>query len=188
MNKSEMDKIKPYKDKYDDDDSMTDGDIILHDPSVEIGDVKGKDCQRSGGIHYPFGKQLPVLPIVCIDQGETNPEIFYPFGADIDEHPKLSGHPRFYEIIEEMKQIHSAKNQDYAKESDPLDNLKQCQKIGIAPHIGCFIRMQDKFSRLMNLIGGKEAQVKDESISDTLTDLAVYSVLCRVLWEEREVK
>jgi len=99
---------------------------------------------------------------------------------------ELKGHPRFYEIIEEMKRIHSAKNQDYAKESDPLDNLKQCEKIGIPAHIGCFIRMQDKFSRLTNLFSGKEAQVKDESINDTLTDLAVYSVLCRVLLEERK--
>ena len=148
------------------------------------------------------------------------------YTGDGNTSPRLCGHPRFYEIVEEMKRIHSAKNQDYAKKEDPLDNLKQCEKIGIPAHIGCFIRMQDKMSRATNLIGGQsgnkslrdalslvaellrvygaqeqaqqldalilllwgkkqEAQVKDESINDTLTDLAVYSVLCRVLWEER---
>ena len=153
----------------------------------------------------------------------------YPYGMCVPGTPKFCGHPRFYEIIREMERIHSAKNQDYAKKEDPLDNLKQCEKIGIPAHIGCFIRMQDKMSRATNLIGGtannqilcviletvshmlyacgaqklakqldalilllwgskKEAQVKDETVDDTLTDLAVYAVLCRVLLEERKVK
>ena len=97
----------------------------------------------------------------------------------------LKGHPRFYELIEKMKQIHSSKNQDYASSEDPLKNLRGCERIGIPAHIGCFIRMQDKYSRLENLIGGlKEPQVKDESIPDTLMDLAVYSLLDIILIEE----
>lgn len=99
---------------------------------------------------------------------------------------KLKGHPRFYELIEMMQQIHSSKNQDYAKEEDPLSNLRGCERIGIPAHVGCCIRMQDKFSRFENLIGGKEAQVKDESILDTLMDLAVYALLCRILIEEQK--
>ncbi len=97
---------------------------------------------------------------------------------------EFKGHPRFYELIERMKEIHSSKNQDYAKEEDPLQNLCQCEKIGIPAHIGCFIRMQDKWSRITNLIKGQEPEVKDETVKDTLMDLAVYSLLCIILIEE----
>jgi hypothetical protein len=135
MNKSEMDKIKPY--------------VLGQGPSCI---TKTTEEIRTNG--------TPVMA-------------------------NLKGHPRFYELLDEAARIHSAKNQDYAKESDPLANLKQCEKLGIPSYIGCFIRMQDKFSRLTNLFSGQEAKVKDESIADTLTDLAVYSLLCRVLWEEK---
>jgi len=39
------------------------------------------------------------------------------------------------------------------------------------------VRMDDKMRRLKQLIKGNPAQVKDESIRDTLMDLANYSIM-----------
>jgi len=35
------------------------------------------------------------------------------------------GHPRFYEILEELSTLHSMKNHDYATGGDPLGNFKR---------------------------------------------------------------
>lgn len=39
------------------------------------------------------------------------------------------------------------------------------------------VRMGDKFNRIKSLISGNPNNVKDEAIEDTLTDLAVYSMM-----------
>jgi len=46
--------------------------------------------------------------------------------------------------------------------------------------------MSDKFSRVTQLASGKKRQVKDETIIDSLKDLAAYSLLCVILYEERK--
>lgn len=93
------------------------------------------------------------------------------------------GHPRFYELLEELANLHSQKNHDYAGVEEPLANLKECKRIGVDPFIGCFIRMQDKYMRLCNLIQ-RPPQVHDENKRDTLIDLAIYALLGIILLEE----
>lgn len=50
------------------------------------------------------------------------------------------------------------------------------------------MRLSDKLSRIMQLtrkaLEGREAAVKDETVKDTLIDLANYSILCTILYEE----
>lgn len=101
----------------------------------------------------------------------------------------LKGHPRFYELIDEIKMIHHLKNQDYASQEDPLRNLRASEKIGVPAYKGNFIRMLDKYERSINLIARDfHANVKGESIKDTLKDLAVYALLEIILIEESEEK
>ena len=104
----------------------------------------------------------------------------------------MNGHPRYYEIIEELKELHSRKNSDYASAGDPLSNLRACEKLGIDPFTGVMIRFQDKWDRLIELtkkkLEGEGPAVKDESIIDTLMDNAVYSVLAIILLEEEKEK
>ena len=95
---------------------------------------------------------------------------------------KKAGHPRFYELLEKMSDLHLRKNQDYSGDK-PLANLKECEKLGISAWKGVLIRLSDKYSRIMQL-ANNEAQVKEESIIDTLMDQAVYSLLCIILLEE----
>lgn len=98
---------------------------------------------------------------------------------------KMAGHPRFYELLELMKETHDKKNSDYSDDEDPFSNFRECEKFGIPAYKGALVRMSDKWSRIINLInkGGKH-KVKDESITDTLIDLANYALITTILIEE----
>ena len=98
----------------------------------------------------------------------------------------LHGHPRFYEILEQMKELHSRKNHDYAGASDPLKNLRACKRLKLLPFMGVMVRLQDKWSRLEEFVKSGTLMVKDESVKDTLMDNAVYSVLAIILYEEQQ--
>jgi hypothetical protein len=106
----------------------------------------------------------------------------------IIEKEKLSGHPMFYEILEEMKQIHAVKNKDYGG-GDPLGNFKtSADSLGISPFKGILVRLSDKWSRISNIVKSGETHVKDETIEDTLKDLACYSILAIIVRRETEIK
>jgi len=93
------------------------------------------------------------------------------------------GHPRFYELLEEIAKLHDKKNSNYAIDGDPLSNLKASEAFGIPAWQGTLVRMSDKWARLIELAKGKPDLV-GESYVDTLKDLAVYCLLDIVLWEE----
>lgn len=93
------------------------------------------------------------------------------------------GHPEVYRLLEKMADLYDRKNTDYSGDKDPLVNLRACEEIGIPAWKGVLIRMSDKFSRIKQL-SVKEANVKDETITDTLLDLSVYCLLCIVLYHE----
>jgi len=79
------------------------------------------------------------------------------------------------DILEKHKElcdkIHNtcvAKNHDYGNSASDLYN-----KFGLISYI---VRMNDKMNRINTLIK-REAEVKDEKITDTLLDLANYCLL-----------
>ncbi len=87
------------------------------------------------------------------------------------------GHKRFYELLDEIAQLHSSKSHDYGGK-DPLSNLREFGWKGV------IVRLGDKYCRLRNFAKQGELKVKDESLKDTLMDNAVYSLLAIVLFEE----
>ena len=60
-----------------------------------------------------------------------------------------------------------------------------CEQMGIPAWKGALVRMTDKISRLWNF-AKKEKYLVDESIEDTLKDLAVYSLITIILFRRRE--
>lgn len=109
---------------------------------------------------------------------------------------KKHGHPRFYKLLDEISDLHSRKNHDYAGKQDPLANLKACERIKIScpkckhtfpmpAWIGCIVRMIDKWSRILNFVEQGELKVKRESLKDALQDNAVYSLLDIILFDEQ---
>ena len=122
------------------------------------------------------GGGLPGSTGDCVPSIAPRP---FPFGSG------RHGSTRFYALLEEIAELHSRKNHDYAATTDPLSNLRMAETFGVPAWKGVLIRMSDKWSRITQLVSGK--QPKNESLKDSLLDLAVYSLLTIVLLEEPHV-
>lgn len=87
---------------------------------------------------------------------------------------------RFHkEACEKMQEITKAKNADYTgASSDPFANFSQVEILGIcSAEQGFLTRMIDKMSRINSFVQQGTLQVKEESVEDTLLDLANYCLL-----------
>jgi hypothetical protein len=81
-----------------------------------------------------------------------------------------------------------AKNNDYAGDEDPLNNLRRSLDLGIEPFLGVIIRLKDKESRRDRLAKGISPKVKNESLRDTMVDSIVYNAIGIFLLDEAEAK
>lgn len=73
--------------------------------------------------------------------------------------------------------ISKKKMNDYTGEN-PFDNFLLASMTGATVEQGLLIRIGDKFSRACNLIGkGTKQEVSDESVIDTLADMANYCAI-----------
>ena len=97
----------------------------------------------------------------------------------------MSQSERFYQLLETMKETHDAKRHDYANDEDVFANFRTCEAAGIPAWKGCCIRIGDKFSRIMGFAKKEKLKVKDESIKDTLIDMANYALIALILYEEQ---
>lgn len=84
----------------------------------------------------------------------------------------------FMDITTNMAKTYAAKNHDYGNSFE-----QSCDKFGI---IASVVRLGDKMNRIESLTT-KEAKVKDESIKDTLLDLANYAIMT-VMWLNQQPK
>ena len=85
---------------------------------------------------------------------------------------------QFANEAKQCVELYSKKNHDYGNSFD-----KGMDNIGIAYGVG---RIYDKMNRLVTLTK-KEAQIKDESIDDTLRDLACYSMMM-LAYRKRQIE
>lgn len=72
------------------------------------------------------------------------------------------------EICKELNEIYNKKNNDYGHS---FGKTRKKNKNAIV------VRLADKFHRLENLLNGHKAEVKEESILDTLMDMANYCIM-----------
>lgn len=92
----------------------------------------------------------------------------------------------FITLLDKQKEIALKKNSDYAGERDFLGNFKMAEALGIKPSTGIAIRLSDKWSRVCQLIQKDKPAVKDESLEDTLLDMANYSILMILCLKEEQ--
>ena len=95
---------------------------------------------------------------------------------------------RFYEIIDVIKNLHDQKRHDYGANEDIFANFRLSELSGIPAWQGSVIRMGDKYARISNFIKKGELKFKGENIKDTLMDMAIYSLITMILYEEEEEK
>ena len=79
-------------------------------------------------------------------------------------------------ICESLNDLYKAKNEDYGDSFG-----KSYREYGLT--MSC-IRLEDKLNRLKSLNKNGNAQVKDESIQDTLMDLANYAIMTLIELEK----
>jgi hypothetical protein len=108
-----------------------------------------------------------------INVAPTGSSVEFPAGGD----------PRFRAVLAEMLTIHISKSHDYGTGANPYANYSAAESIGVPAWKSCFIRALEKVQRLTNAFGGKE--LKNESVTDSLLDLANQVVIAKVLWDTR---
>ena len=90
---------------------------------------------------------------------------------------------RFNEILSELSAMHAKKMEDYGTDNDPYANVRASEFFGVPGWIGCLMRGHDKMIRLMKAARG--GTMSNESIEDSLRDLAVYAIIGLCLWEQQ---
>lgn len=85
----------------------------------------------------------------------------------------------FRTLLDRMETIVGEKNADYADNNDPFANFREFGELGF------LVRMSDKWKRIRNLLKPEATKpiVKDETVEDTLLDLAIYCLLL-LCWRE----
>lgn len=86
-----------------------------------------------------------------------------------------------------MVEVMKKKNQDYSSaDADPFHNFKAVERAGVASvEQGFYTRMTDKMMRLASFIKNGKLMVEDEKVTDTLEDLANYSLLLACYLEDK---
>lgn len=74
----------------------------------------------------------------------------------------------FAKVVKQMTELYAEKNHDYGNSFDKGMNV-----IGLPYGVG---RLYDKMNRIIELMNN-EAEVKDETMEDTVLDLACYAVM-----------
>jgi len=98
------------------------------------------------------------------------------------------------EFIEQLKQNQEKdlqtlknKNNDYGDSEDPFHNFRMVEDSGLMTvEKGIAVRMSDKMQRVMNLLQKKEADVDDETLEDTLSDLRNYANILQTFIQQKD--
>ena len=96
--------------------------------------------------------------------------------------PKATGSLAFHQVLDELGDMHDRKQADYGVTGDPFANVRASEDFGIPAWVGCMIRANDKMRRLMK--ASQDHELVNESIEDSLIDLAVYTAIAVVLYRE----
>jgi hypothetical protein len=117
--------------------------------------------------------------------------------ADFNPYPTPKGHPKFYEIVDKMKELHSKKNADYAEgmKEGPLGNFLRTSAIqrlypGLdwsSPFGVAAAYMLKQLDAALVLKATSKESLTGEPVEARLFDVAVYSVLMMIL-DEAEAK
>jgi len=93
-------------------------------------------------------------------------------------------------LLDEAWDLHQRKNAGYAGEdnADPWANFRMSEAFGISAFDGCLVRLSDKYIRITNLRKRPENDKVNESIRDTLQDLAAYALIAVCLLDEEKAE
>lgn len=135
-------------------------------------------------VNEEYKKLIEKLEIVMYRASLAHPNIVI-LDEVIDSLKRLGTRPilpdnieQFISITQDMTKVYAAKNHDYGNSFEQSLN-----KFGL---IASIVRLGDKINRIESLTK-KESQVKDESIKDTLLDMANYCIMT-LMWLNKQQK
>ena len=143
-----------------------DNKIVTDSATIKVGELFREGFEA--GIDYGYE---PSVQIVADNFEYTNKMPRQLSLADLDN---VKVHDR---ICLELNNIYEKKNADYGNSFE-----NSLDKHGL---IAGIVRMDDKMSRLISLNSKNEQQVIDESLRDTLMDLANYAIMS-VMWLDEQ--
>ncbi len=94
----------------------------------------------------------------------------------------MAGDLRFHALLDEIGDLHDARQRGYGRPGDPFANVRASEDFGVPAWVGCMIRANDKMRRLQSVARGSE--LTDEDVLDCFSDLAVYALIGRILYKE----
>jgi hypothetical protein len=92
----------------------------------------------------------------------------------------------FSEVLAEMQAMHDKKSQDYGVQADPFANVRASEDFGIPGWLGTIVRLNDKITRIKSF--AKNGSLANESLRDSLIDIAVYGAIAVALYDQQETK
>ena len=99
---------------------------------------------------------------------------------------RLETHPSsqaFYDLCDQLKQIHRTKSIGYGSPDDPLANIRNgAAFVGIEPWRAAMVRLSDKVTRLQTYC--RTGTLTCESFEDNCVDLASYALLTLLMHRE----
>jgi hypothetical protein len=92
----------------------------------------------------------------------------------------------FEQVVNEILELHKRKGADYGTNEDIFANIRASERFGIPAWLGAVLRANDKMSRIQAF--AVKGNLKNEPITDSILDLAVYAIIALVLWREADAK
>ena len=89
----------------------------------------------------------------------------------------------FHRKVQELTDLFERKNKNYGDSVFEPSSLAP----NITPSEAVMVRMSDKIKRIETLLKGEKDRV-GESLRDTFTDLAVYTIILLILLDEEEAE
>lgn len=110
----------------------------------------------------------------------------------VEPEEKHHGHPRFYKIIDELRDLHDRKNHDYAAGGNPLGNFLRVSEIlslypGLRlddPTVVALTYAMKQIDAVLWILSNGHGSVV-EGTQDRLQDVSVYSIIAMILEGEK---
>ena len=130
------------------------------------------------------------LCVECFNALNIDPptEAVEVFPIDHHENPAATvensgyGDPRFHDLLKQLGDLHNKKAADYGADGDPLANIRASEEIGIPAWKGAWLRAKDKVKRINQFC--LKGALENESVADSFLDLAAYSLIALLLFQE----
>ena len=135
--------------------------------------VASDDAIRTSIQINPDGRLTKLIDDLYKDDEKTREEIKKNMSEGLKEMTGSDAHKATFEsVLDEMKELHAKKDKDYGSAFH-----KSFEEFGVTAGV---VRLNDKMERVKSLVKNGKAEVKDESLLDSLEDLACYAVMLYV--------